>query len=302
MAHKDFYQILGVDKKATPDQIKKAYRKLAVRYHPDNNKNEKGAEDKFKEANEANSVLSDPEKRKLYDKFGEHWEHPQYSEPAPEGQRERFYGRQQNGRQGKSFSFNTSDFENDERYEDVFSQFFARQQDDTAARNGENIAADVQITLEEAFTGTSRIFVLGKEQHRLTLKKGVRNGQQLRLRGKGQPGINGGNPGDLLINIRIATHLRYTRTGNDLRCQQTVDLLTAVLGGKTRVQTLHGEKMMSLQAETQYGATMRMRGLGMPDYEQPSVFGDLYVEVLVQIPSQLTVEERELYGKLAALK
>ncbi len=302
MAHKDFYKTLGVEKKATPDQIKKAYRKLAVRYHPDKNKNEKGAEAKFKEVNEANSVLSDPEKRKRYDAFGEHWEHPQYNEPTPEKQREHFYARQQTGRQGNPFTFKASSFEDDERYEDIFSQFFARQQADTMARNGENMEAEMQATLEEAFTGTSRIFVLGKEQHRLTLKKGVRNGQQLRLRSKGQPGKNGGKPGDLLINIRIATHPRYTRTGNDLRCQQSVDLLTAVLGGKTSVQTLHGEKMMNLQAGTQYGATMRMRNLGMPDYEQPAVFGDLYVEVLVRIPSQLSEEERELYGKLAALK
>lgn len=303
MAHKDFYKTLGVDKKATPDQIKKAYRKLAVKFHPDKNKGDKAAEEKFKEANEANSVLSDPEKRKKYDQFGEHWEQPQYAETAGGGRRENPFARRQPPRsQGNQFSFDANDFENDERYEDVFRQFFEGQSGKKRAQNGENVEADVLTTLEEAFSGSSRTLSFGNETHQLTLKKGVRDGQQFRLRGKGQPGQNGGKSGDLLVNIRLAPNARYARTGNDLRCQQSVELLTAVLGGKTRVQTMHGEKMMTLQAGTQYGATMRMRGLGMPDYDRPEVFGDLMVEVRVRIPTALSEAEQGLYGQLAALK
>lgn len=173
---------------------------------------------------------------------------------------------------------------------------------DNRAQNGENVEADVRATLEEAFSGSSRTLSFGNETHQLTLKKGFRDGQQFRLRGKGQSGQNGGKNGDLLVNIRLAPNARYARTGNDLRCQQSVELLTAVLGGKTRVQTMHGEKMMTLQAGTQYGATMRMRGLGMPDYDRPEVFGDLLVEVRVRIPKQLSEAERGLFEQLAALK
>ncbi len=295
-AKKDHYKILGVEKNATPDQIKKAFRKLAIQYHPDRNKGDKKAEDKFKEVNEANSVLSDPDKRKKYDEFGENWEQMQPGDPGGGGRRP-------SARQGAPFSFDASDYENDERFEDLFSQFFGRQQGRAVARNGANLEAEVQITLEEAFNGTSRTLTLGgTEQHRLNLKKGVRDGQQFRLRGKGHPGQNGGKNGDLLVNIRQIPHPRYTRTGNDLRFQQSVDLYTAVLGGKIRVQTLHGEKMMTLQPGTQYGATLRMRGLGMPVYNSPDGYGDLYVEVQVHIPAQLSPEEHELFSKLAALK
>jgi curved DNA-binding protein len=164
--------------------------------------------------------------------------------------------------------------------------------------------AKVQISLEDAFEGMSRMLSLGSgsEQYRLTLKKGVREGQQFRLRGKGQAGINGGKTGDLMLNVRIASHPRYTRTGNDLHCKQTVGLITAVLGGKARVPTLHGEKMMTLAPGTQNGAILRMKGLGMPVYDAVDKFGDLYVEILVEIPRELSGAERALYEQLAALK
>lgn len=302
MAFKDYYKTLGVEKNAAPEDIKKAYRKLAVRYHPDKNKNDSTAEARFKDVNEANSVLSDPEKRKRYDMFGENWEHAQQEAP---GQKQRGGGFRSNpsGRQGQPFSFDASDFENDENFEDLFSSFFGgRQGSGPRARNGADIEADVVITLDEAFNGTARMLSLGTEQHRLELKKGVRDLQQFRLRGKGHPGQNGGKNGDLLINVRLEPHPRYTRKGNDLHCKQTVGLLAAVLGGKAHVQTMHGEKIMTLLPGTQYGATLRMRGLGMPVYDKPGTFGDLYVEILVEIPSKLSPEEREGYEKLAAMK
>lgn len=307
MAAKDYYKILGIEKNATPEQIKKAFRKLALKFHPDKNKGDKGAEEKFKEVNEANSVLIDPEKRKLYDQYGEHWEQAQQGGAAgsrPGGAT----GRQRQGGQQPPFSFDASDFENDDRFEDLFSQFFGGAQGGRGraprTRNGADMEAEVQISLEDAFGGITRMLSLGNsaEQYRLTLKKGVREGQQFRLRGKGHPGVNGGKTGDLMLNIRIAPHPRYTRTGNDLRCKQSVDLVTAVLGGKTRIQTLHGEKIMTLQPGTQYGAVLRMRGLGMPVYDSPETYGDLYVEIQVDIPRQLSAEEHELFSKLASLQ
>jgi curved DNA-binding protein len=304
MAVKDFYKILGLEKNAGSDEIKKAYRKLALQYHPDKNKGDKAAEEKFKAVNEANSVLIDPEKRKLYDQYGENWEQVQTSGGRPGGAS----GRPRPGRQQPPFSFDASDFENDDRFEDLFSQFFGGAQGARGraprARNGADMEAKVQISLEDAFEGMSRMLSLGSgsEQYRLTLKKGVREGQQFRLRGKGQAGINGGKTGDLMLNVRIASHPRYTRTGNDLHCKQTVGLITAVLGGKARVPTLHGEKMMTLAPGTQNGAILRMKGLGMPVYDAVDKFGDLYVEILVEIPRELSGAERALYEQLAALK
>ena len=303
MASKDFYKTLGIAKNASSEEIKKAYRKMALQYHPDKNKGDKIAEEKFKAVNEANSVLIDPEKRKLYDQYGDQWEQVQQSGQAGNQQGGQA-GRQRTRPQQPPFAFDASDFENDERFEDLFSQFFGGQARGRTprTRNGANMEAEVEISLEDAFSGMSRMLSLGTEQYRLTLKKGVREGQQFRLRGKGQPGQNGGKAGDLLLNIRIAPHPRYARTGNDLRCKQSVDLVTAVLGGKARVQTMHGEKIMTLLPGTQYGSTVRMRGLGMPVYDVPGTFGDLYVEILVEIPRELSEEERELFGQLAKLK
>lgn len=276
---------------------------MALQYHPDKNKGDKIAEEKFKAVNEANSVLIDPEKRKLYDQYGDQWEQVQQGGQAGNQQGGQA-GRQRTRPQQPPFAFDASDFENDERFEDLFSQFFGGQARGRTprTRNGANMEAEVEISLEDAFSGMSRMLSLGTEQYRLTLKKGVREGQQFRLRGKGQPGQNGGKAGDLLLNIRIAPHPRYARTGNDLRCKQSVDLVTAVLGGKARVQTMHGEKIMTLLPGTQYGSTVRMRGLGMPVYDVPGTFGDLYVEILVEIPRELSEKERELFGQLAKLK
>ncbi len=300
MASKDFYKILGIDKKASSEDIKKAYRKLAHQYHPDKNKGDKTAEEKFKDVNEANSVLIDPEKRKLYDQYGENWEQVKQG-GAPGGKA----GRPRQGRPQPSYSFDASDFENDERFEDLFSQFFGGNQGRRSGpvpRNGSNLEAEIQISIEEAFSGMSRMLSLGQEEYRLTLKKGVGEGQLFRLKGKGQPGTNGGKNGDLLLTVHMAPHPRYTRTGPDLRCKQSVEVVTAVLGGKVRIQTLHGEKVMTLQAGTQYGATLRMRGLGMPVYNSNDAFGDLYVEIIVEIPRQLSTKEHELYSQLAQLK
>lgn len=309
MAFKDYYKILGVEKTATPEAIKKSFRKLAVQYHPDKNKGDKRAEEKFKEINEANTVLSDPEKRKRYDQFGENWEHFQEGGGGagrPGGQSRR---QQPGGRGGTQFQFDANDFENDESMEDLLRQFFGSQQAgrrgrsaNSFAMDGADLEAEVPVTLEDAFAGTTRLVKIGEETHRLPLKKGVRDGQLFRLRGKGQPGSNGGQPGDVLIHVRVTPHPRYTRNGNDLRCRQHLDLVTAVLGGKIRVTTLHGDKMMSIPPGTQNGASLRMRGMGMPDYERPDIFGDLYLDILVDIPQKLTPEEHRLFSQLAALK
>jgi len=314
MAGKDYYKMLGIEKNASPEAIKKAYRKLAVKYHPDKNKGDKKAEDKFKEANEAHGVLSDPEKRKRYDQFGENWEHLQHTEPR-DGRGgaafQRRGGRQKDG----GFSFDAADFENDGSVEELLRRYFAGQSDGEGSpfgrgqggqnrrgMDGEDQQAEVQISLEDAFLGCSKMLQIGASEHRLVLKKGVPEGQQFRLRGKGQPGRGGGTAGDLLVSIQIAPHARFTRTKNDLLCKQHVDLCTAVLGGKILVATLHGDKIMTLKPGTQNDASLRMRGMGMPQYDHPELFGDLYLEILVDIPKQLSPEEHELFTQIAQLK
>lgn len=313
MAFKDYYKILGVEKGASTEDIKKAYRKLAKQYHPDKNPGNKKAEEKFKEANEANDVLSDPDKRRRYDQFGENWEY--MKEGGPGGQAagggpssRGGFGRGGFGEAGGgNFFFDAHDFEDDSRYEDLLRSFFGRQFSgrgggSAAAQKGEDLEAEVWITLEESFSGVTRVFDLEKSRHRLALRKGVKEGTQFRLRGKGQPGWMEGKNGDLIVTVRIMPHHRFVRSGNDLRCKHHLDLYTAVLGGKARVQTLHGDKMMTIPAGTQYGSTLRMRGMGMPDYENPNSFGDLLVEVVVDIPRQLSPEALELFKRLAELK
>lgn len=303
MASKDYYKILGIDRKASSEEIKKAYRKLALQYHPDKNKGDKFAEERFKEVNEANSVLIDPQKRKLYDEYGEHWE--QVQQGGAPGGRPGSQGRPRANRQPPPFSFDASDFENDDRFEDLFAQFFGggrERRRGPIPRQGSDVEAEVHITLEESFSGSTRMLTIGTGQYPLPLKKGVGEGQQFRLRGKGQAGSNGGKNGDLLVNIRIAPHPRYMRKGDDLHCKQSIDLLTAVLGGKVRIPTLHGEKFMNVPAGTQNGAALRMRGLGMPVYGTQDSFGDLYVEIRVDIPRHLSQEEQALYAQLANLK
>lgn len=313
MAFKDYYKILGVEKSASPADIKKAYRKLAKQYHPDKNQGDKRLEGKFKEVNEANDVLSDPDKRRRYDQFGENWEHMKEGGNEQAGGRGQGggggFGRRPSGESGGGgFSFDAHDFENDNQYEDLLRNFFGNQFQGgagfgrTRPQKGEDTEAEAQITLEESFLRTTRVFDLDKSEHSLVLRKGVKDGAQFRLRGKGRPGRQGGKNGDLLVTVRILPHHRFTRTGNDLRCTHHVDLYTAVLGGKARVQTLHGDKMMTIPAGTQYGSLLRMRGMGMPDYNHPNDFGDLFIEVTVDIPRNLSPEALDLFKQLAELQ
>ena len=312
MAFKDYYKILGVEKSVSPADLKKAYRKLAKQYHPDKNQGDKRLEAKFKEVNEANDVLSDPDKRRRYNQFGENWEHMKEGggeQAAGRGQGNRGgFGRKPSGESGGGgFTFDAHDFENDNQYEDLLRNFFGNQFQGGAGfgssgpQKGEDTEAEVRITLEESFLGATRVFDLEKSEHSLVLRKGVKDGAQFRLRGKGRPGRQGGKNGDLFVNVRIAPHHRFTRTGNDLRCTHHVDLYTAVLGGKVRVQTLHGDKMMAIPAGTQYGSVLRMRGMGMPDYNHPNDFGDLYVEIAVDIPRNLSPQALDLFKQLSEL-
>ncbi len=292
MEYKDYYKILGVSRNATQEEIKRAYRKLAAKYHPDKNKGNKEAEERFKEINEAYQVLSDPEKRKLYDRLGANWE--RYQKAGAQVNWEDLF--QQSG--GYTFTFeDLGDFSG---FSDFFKFFFGggfRQRQ----RKGQDYETVLPITLEEAYHGTTRVIEVHGQKLRLKIKPGVPDGKVLRLKGKGGPGFQGGPPGDLYVKIKVLPHPTFQRKGDDLYTKVKVDLYTAVLGGKIQVPTLGGTLNVVIPAGTQPNQKLRIKGKGMPRYDYPNTYGDLYIEVQVEIPKRLSPKERELFEQLRAL-
>ena len=297
MDYKDYYKILGVDKKASQEEIKKAYRKLAVKYHPDKNPDNKEAEAKFKEANEANEVLGDPAKRKKYDELGMNW------------------NQQQGGPQGGSpfgggqYQY-SGDFGGDSDFSDFFEQFFgggggarggAKRGGRSSQYKGRDLETTFEISLEEAYQGSSRIIQLENEKLRISTKPGAYDGQQLRIKGKGGPGSAPAHAGDLFVHVRVRPHHRFTREGDDLKTTHEIDLYTAVLGGEILAETLTGQVKVKITAGTQYNKTMRIKGKGMPVYGSEGVFGDMYIQLHVQIPQKLTDKQKELFEELKAI-
>jgi len=290
MEYKDYYKILGVDKKASQDEIKKAYRKLAVQYHPDKNPGNKQAEEKFKQINEAYEVLGDPEKRKKYDELGENWSR---------------FGQQHQSQPGGGFYYegDWSDLfgGNGGAFSDFFATFFgSRSQSKGRTRTqykGHDYETEIEFSLEEAYHGASRIVQLQHEKLRITIKPGAYDGQLLRIKGKGAPG-SGGQRGDLYVRLRIGPHPAFIRKNDDLYTAQTIDLYTAVLGGDSLIETFDGKLKVKIPAGSQNGSTIRLKGKGMPVYGQAGRYGDLYLQINVQIPQTLTREERELFEKL----
>ena len=301
MDYKDYYKILGVAKTASPDEIKKAYRRLAVKYHPDKNPGDKGAEERFKEISEANDVLSDPEKRKKYDSLGENWRNFQESNNArhrrsgPGGQ-QYYY----------DFGGDPSEFFNSSGgFSDFFESFFGRgakqhagfASDSDFTHPGGDLAGELLLTLQEAYDGTKRVVDVNGEKIRVTIKPGAYDGLQLKVKGKGEKGASGG-AGNLYLTVRIQDHPVFKRKGDDLYMDMPVDLFTALLGGKQEVITLSGKLQLTIPEVTQNGKTLRLAGKGMPVYGKAGRYGDLYVKINVVLPTYLTVEQKDVVRKL----
>ena len=292
MDYKDYYKILGVDKKASQDEIKKAYRTLAVKHHPDKNPDNKLAEEQFKLANEANEVLGNPEKRKKYDELGENWQ--QYEQNGNQRGRN-------SGGQYRYESDGNDSYGNQSDFSDFFEQFFsggARGDGRTQNRKGGDYETEMEITLEEAYQGTSRTIQVDEEILRITTKPGSYNDQQLRIKNKGAKGSNANNRGDLFVRIKVKNHLEFIRKGDDLFNTQTIDLYTAVLGGEVIVNTLSGQVKIKIIEGTQNGKSIRLKGKGMPTYDRKDIYGDFYIEIRVSIPDKLTDKQRELFEQL----
>ncbi len=301
MAFIDYYQILGIDRNASQDSIKKAYRKLARKYHPDLNPNDKEAAEKFKQINEANEVLSDEEKRKKYDKYGENWRHGEEYEKARQAQEQQYAGSRSGSRFYTQADFGEGDFS------DFFEQMFGAQASGNfssgrranAQFKGQDLNAEVQITLREAYTTHQRTFTINDKNVRITIPAGVADGQKIRLKGYGGPGMNDGPNGDLYITFRIADDNEFKRVGDDLYATISIDLYTAVLGGETTINTMTGQVKLKVKAGTQNGTKTKLKGKGFPVYKQEGNFGDLIVTYQVQIPTDLTDKQKELFNQLA---
>lgn len=305
MEYKDYYKVLGVAKTAAADEIKKAYRKLAVKYHPDKNPNNKSAEDKFKEINEAYEVLGDPEKRRKYDELGENWKYyEQGGRPAEGFDWSQYAG----GSGGRGRTYTTGDFD-EGSFSDFFENIFGRggfgggaARGRTQARKGEDYRVEMEISLEEAYHGTTRQININGQTLEMKIRPGTHDGQVLRLRGKGGAGRNGGGNGDVYITVHVPKHPHYEVKGDDLYCEVPVDLYTAVLGGKALVRTLKGTIRIDIAKGTQNGKLLRLKGMGMPKFGKSSEHGDMYAKVHVQLPEKLTDKETELFTQLANLK
>lgn len=302
MAFVDYYKILELDKKATADQVKKAYRKLARKYHPDLNPGDKEAEKKFKELNEANEVLSNPENRAKYDKYGENWKHGEEYERAQQQQRQQ---QQQSGSFGGGFS--GADFGEGEDFSDFFQSMFGgsgggfgrSSRGNASGRfKGQDVNAELNLNLREAAKTHQQTFDIGGKKVRITIPAGVYDGQQIKLKGHGNPGTNGGPNGDLFITFNISEDKDFRRDGDNLRKAVDIDLYTAVLGGDADIQTLDSSVKLKVKPGTQNGMTVRLKGKGFPVYKKEGEYGDLYVTYNVKIPTELTDKQRELFQQL----
>ena len=307
MTYKDYYKVLGVSERATPEEIKRAYRALALKYHPDRAKGDKAAEEKFKDINEANEVLSDPEKRKKYDQFGQDWKHYQEA-GAPSGQFD--WSKYAAGGNPGARRMSQEEFDSlfgDQGAESLFDLLFGGQggrgrRSRTGAIKGEDFNAETTLSLEEAYVGSARLINLHRQKIRVAIKAGIADRQVLRIAGKGGPGLNGGPNGDLYLTITVSPHPLFQRMGNDLHFDLMVDLYTAVLGGKVEVNSLKGAVKVSIQKETPNGKVLRLRGLGMPVYGKKNEFGDLLARIDIQMPKHLSDKEIELFRQLAELR
>jgi curved DNA-binding protein len=295
----DYYKILELDKNASDDDIKKAYRKLARKYHPDLNPNDAAAKTKFQQINEANEVLSDPEKRKKYDRYGKDWKH---GEEAQRQQQERSRRQNQPAGSAGGFSrdFSGSDFS--DFFESMFGSEAGSQRHGQVKYRGQDINATLQLDLKDVYVTHKQTLTVNEKNIRLTIPAGVENGQTIKIAGHGGEGINGGPNGDLYITFSITNATKFKREGNNLYRDVELDLYTAVLGGEMTIETFDGEVKVNVKPETQNNTKVRLKGKGFPIYKKEGEFGHLIVTWHIKIPTNLSEDQKELFKQLAKTK
>ena len=288
----DYYKILGVSKTANEMEIKTAYRKLARKYHPDLNPGNKEAESKFKEINEANEVLSDPENRKKYDKYGKDWKHGEEFEKAKRQQQQQ-YSPNQSGQK---------DFSNEE-YSDFFESMFgggrsSYNQGHSPKFKGQDYNAELHLDLKDVYTDQTQILTVNGEKIRLTIPAGVENGQVIKIKGKGGLGINGGPDGDLFIKFNINNHTQFKRERNDLYQNVDLDLYTSILGGEIIIDSFNGKVKLQIKPEAKNESKVKLKGKGFPVYKKEGEFGDMIITYHIKTPTNLSEKEKELFKEL----
>jgi curved DNA-binding protein len=302
MAFIDYYQTLGLTKTATDKDIKNAYRKLARKFHPDLNPNDAEANKKFQQLNEANEVLSDPEKRKKYDKYGENWQHGEEYEKYQQQQSSRPQGAYAGG-QSQSFEGFGGEGFGSEDFSDFFQSMFGQSGRAGGGRQakyrGQDLNAELHLNLKDVAESQKQTLTVNGKNIRLTIPAGIENGQTIKIAGHGGPGANGGPAGDLYITFSITDDPRFKRNGNDLYAATSLDLYTAVLGGEVTIDTLNGKVKIKVKPETQNGTKVKLKGKGMPVYKKEGEFGDLYITYDIQIPVNLTEKQKKLFQEIA---
>lgn len=294
MAFIDYYKILGIEKASSQEEVKKAYRKLARKYHPDLNPNDAEAARKFKQINEANEVLSNLENRKKYDKYGKDWKHAEEFERAQQ-QRQDSRSEFQDSYSGGFSEGNYSDF-----FESMFGG--ASNSRSKVRFKGQDLHADLHLDLKDVYETHKRTIIVNGKKLRLTIPAGVENGQVIRVRGQGGTGMNGGPNGDLIIKFSITNHTDFKRHKSNLYTTVKIDLFQALLGDEITIDTFSGKVKLKVKPETQSGTKVRLSGKGFPVYKREGEYGDLYVTYQVELPTELSEKEKKLLKELAKLR
>ncbi len=289
----DYYKVLGIDKKSSAADIKKAYRKLARKYHPDVNPNDKEAERKFKEVNEANEILSNPENRKKYDTYGKDWKHAEEFEKAG------YQQPHQQSRQGKARNFSESDYS--DFFESMFGGGFSKGGANIKFK-GADYNAELRLDIKDIYKTHKRTINVNGKALGLTIPAGVKNGQTIKIKGQGGGGVNGGPNGDLFIQFTIDNATSFKRDGDNLHTIVDLDLYRALLGGDVTIDTFDGKVKMKVAPETQNGTKVKLKGKGFPVYKKEGQFGDLYVTYQIKLPVRLSKKEKELIAELDKLR
>jgi curved DNA-binding protein len=293
MTFLDYYKILGIDKTATPKDIKSAYRKLARKFHPDLNPNDKNAKRNFQQINEANEVLSDPEKRKKYDQYGKDWQHAEEFEKAKQ------YQEQSSNSRGARYSETQSEGDFSDFFESMFGGAASAGRSRQVKFRGEDYNAELHLDLIDAYKTHKQTLTVNGENIRITIPAGIENGQTIKISGHGGPGRNGGPNGDLYITFSITNHPNIKRLGDNLYTTIDLDLYTALLGGEITMDTLNGKVKLKVNPETQNGSKIKLKGKGFPVYKNEGNFGDLYVTYAIKIPTNLTEKQKALFTELS---
>lgn len=302
----DYYKVLDINKSATAAEIKKAYRKLARKLHPDLNPNDKAAQEKFQKINEANEVLSDPEKRKKYDQYGKDWQHADAFE-AQKQQQQRGGGGFGGGR---SYSGGAQGFD-ESQFSDFFESMFggggggfsgggSRRQ--TSQFKGQDMNATLRLNLTDVLKSQKQTINIGDKKIRLTIPAGVEDGQTIKIKGYGGDGMNGGPKGDLLITFEVLNNTAFKRMESDLYSTENISLYTALLGGEITIDTLTGKVKLNVKPETQNDTKVKLKGKGLPKYKKDSQHGDLYITYKIDLPKNLSDKENELFTELSKLR